>query len=134
MSLNKAIIMGNLGRDVELKYTPSGKAVANFSIATSESWKDKSGQKQEKTQWHNIVAWGSQAEHCDHYLAKGSQVLIEGRIETRSWDDKDGNKKYTTEIIANNVQFIGKKENKQSDSFDSKPEVNQAFTSEDIPF
>lgn len=107
MSVNKVIILGRLGQDPELKYTPSGAAVCNFSLATSESWTDKAGQKQEKTEWHRIVVWGKLAELCNQYLAKGRQAFVEGKMQTRSWDDKDGQKKYTTEIMASTVQFIG---------------------------
>ena len=106
--INKAILIGRLGSDPEIRYTPSGVAVANFSIATSEEWKDKdTGEKQERTEWHRIVVWRRLAEICGEYLSKGRQVYIEGRIQTRSWEDRDGNKRYTTEIIANDVQFLG---------------------------
>ncbi len=107
MSVNKVILLGRLGQDPELKYTPGGSPVCNFSLATTESWTDKSGQKQEKTEWHRVVVWGKLAELCNQYLAKGRQCFLEGRLQTRSWDDKDGNKRYTTEILANTVQFIG---------------------------
>ena len=102
-SVNKAILIGNLGRDPELRYTPSGRAVANFSIATSERWKGQDGENQEKTEWHNIVLWGRQAEIAKEYLSKGSPVYIEGRIQTRSYDDKNGVKKYITEIVVGNA-------------------------------
>jgi len=107
MSVNKVILLGRLGQDPELKYTPGGSAVCNFSLATTESWTDKSGQKQEKTEWHRVVVWGKLAELCNQYLAKGRQAFLEGRLQTRSWDDKEGNKRYTTEILASTVQFIG---------------------------
>lgn len=107
MSVNKVILLGRLGQDPELKYTPGGSAVCNFSLATTESWTDKSGQKQEKTEWHRVVVWGKLAELCNQYLAKGRQAFLEGRLQTRAWDDKDGNKRYTTEILASTVQFIG---------------------------
>lgn len=107
MSVNKVIILGRLGQDPELKYTPSGMAVCNFTVATSESWADKAGQKQERTEWHRIVVWGKLAELCNQYLTKGRQAFIEGAIQTRSWDDKNGQKRYTTEIVAKTVQFIG---------------------------
>lgn len=107
MSVNKVILLGRLGQDPELKYTPGGAAVCNFSLATTESWTDKSGQKQEKTEWHRIVVWGKLAELCNQYLGKGRQAFVEGRLQTRSWDDKDGSKRYTTEIMASTVQFIG---------------------------
>ena len=105
--VNKAIIIGNLGRDPEVRFTPSGQPVAKFSVATTERWKDQQGQLQERTEWHNIVVWGKQAESCGQYLAKGRQVYVEGRITNRSYDDKDGNKRYITEIIARDVRFLG---------------------------
>lgn len=105
--LNKVLLIGNLGADVEMRYTPGGTAVANFRMATAESYKDKDGNKQTKTEWHRIVAFGKLAEICGEYLSKGSQVYIEGKIQTRSWDDKDGNKKYTTEIVASQMQMLG---------------------------
>ena len=107
MSVNKVILIGRLGQDPELKYTPSGTAVANFSLATSESWNDKSGQKQDRTEWHRIVVWGKLAELCNQYLAKGRQAFVEGALQTRSWEGKDGQKRYTTEINARSVQFLG---------------------------
>lgn len=107
MSVNKVILLGRLGQDPELKYTPGGAAVCNFSMATTEAWTDKQGQKQEKTEWHRIVVWGKLAELCNQYLAKGRQAFVEGRLQTRSWDDKDGSKRYTTEVMAATVQFIG---------------------------
>jgi single-strand DNA-binding protein len=107
MGVNKAILIGNLGKDPELKYTPSGKAVASFSLATSERWTGADGQKNESTTWHNIVAWGKQAEIMKEYLAKGKQVYIEGRIDNRSYEDKEGNKKYISEIVVTNFQFLG---------------------------
>ena len=105
--VNKAIIVGNLGRDPELRFTASGRAVAKFPVATSERWTDQDGQKQERTEWHNIVVWGKQAETCGQYLSKGRQVYVEGGIRTRSYDDKDGNKRYITEIVARDVRFLG---------------------------
>jgi single-strand DNA-binding protein len=107
MSVNKVILVGRLGQNPEVRYTPSGAAVANFSIATSENWMDKSGQKQERTEWHRIVVWGKTAENCGQYLAKGRQVYVEGRLQTRQWQDKDGQTKYTTEVQAQTVQFLG---------------------------
>ena len=109
MSVNKVIILGRLGGDPEMKNMPSGKAVCNFSVATTESWNDKSGTKQEKTEWHRIVAWGKTAELCNQYLSKGRQAYFEGRLETRTWEGKDGKKNYTTEINISTVQFIGDK-------------------------
>ena len=103
--LNKAILIGNLGKDPELRYVASGNAVASFSLATSENYKDKSGAKQTRTVWHNIVVWGKLAEICNQYLKKGSQVYLEGRIDNRSYDDKDGNKRYISEVV---VDFNGR--------------------------
>ena len=106
-SVNKVILVGNLGRDAELRYTPGGAAVATLNLATTEVWNDKSGQKQEKTEWHRIVLWGKQAESLQEYLTKGKQIYVEGRLQTRQWDDKDGNKKYTTEIKADRITLLG---------------------------
>lgn len=108
MSVNKVILIGRLGQDPELKHTPSGATVCTFSIATTESWVDKqTHQKQEKTEWHRIVVWGKMAEICNQYLGKGKQAFVEGRIQTRSWEDESGMKKYATEILASSVQFLG---------------------------
>lgn len=107
MSVNKVILVGRLGQNPEVRYTPSGAAVANFSVATNESWTDKSGQKQERTEWHRVVVWGKLAELCNQYLAKGRQVYVEGRLQTRQWQDKDGQTKYTTEVQAQTIQFLG---------------------------
>src|SRR5689334_6716630 len=98
--VNKVILIGNLGQDPELRYTPGGAAVANLRIATNEAWTDKNGQKQERTEWHSVVMWGKQAEIVKQYLAKGRQIYIEGRLQTRSWQDKEGNKRYSTEVVA----------------------------------
>jgi len=106
-SVNKAIILGNLGRDPELRHTPGGKAVATLRIATNEVWTDQSGERQERTEWHTVVVWGRQAENCNQYLKKGRSVYIEGRLTTRKWQDKDGKDRYSTEIVADRVQFIG---------------------------
>ena len=106
-SVNKVILVGNLGRDSELRYTPGGAAVATLNLATTEVWNDKAGQKQEKTEWHRIVLWGKQAESLQEYLTKGKQIYVEGRLQTRQWDDKDGNKKYTTEIKADRITLLG---------------------------
>ena len=106
-SVNKVILVGNLGADPELKYTPSNRPVCNLSVATNEVWKDKQGQKQERVEWHRVNVWGDQAEHCSKYLAKGRMVYVEGRIQTRSWDDKEGKKRYTTEVVADRVVFLG---------------------------
>jgi len=106
-SLNKVMLIGRLGKDPEIRYTPDGSPVANFSLATSEFWTDKSGTRQERTEWHNIVAWNKLADLSKRYLVKGRQVYIEGRIRTRDWDDKDGNKRRTTEIIVSQMVLIG---------------------------
>jgi len=106
-SVNKVILVGNLGADPELKYTPSNRPVCNLSIATNEVWKDKSGQKQEKVEWHRVNVWGDQAEHCSKYLAKGRTVYIEGRLQTRKWQDKEGKDRYSTEVVADRVVFLG---------------------------
>jgi single-strand DNA-binding protein len=105
--VNKVILVGNLGADPDMRYTPSGQGVCELRVATSESWNDKNGQRQERVEWHRIVVWGKRAEVCSKYLSKGRQVYIEGRIQTRTYDDKDGNKRYITEVIANDVQFLG---------------------------
>lgn len=106
--VNKAILIGNLGRDPEIRYSPSGAAVANVNIATTDSWKDKqSGEQQERTEWHRVVFFGRLAEVVGEYLKKGSQVYVEGRIQTRKWQDKEGNDRYTTEIVANDMQMLG---------------------------
>src|SRR5258706_8762723 len=106
-SVNKVILVGNLGRDAELRYTPGGAAVATLNMATTENWTDKSGQKQEKTEWHRVVFWGKVAESLTEYLTKGKQIYIEGRLETRQWNDKDGNKRYTTEIKGDKIVLLG---------------------------
>ena len=151
MSVNKVILLGRLGQEPELKYTPSGSAVCSFSLATSENWTDKSGQKQEKTEWHRIVVWGKLGELCNQYLAKGRQVYLEGKLQTRSWDDKTGQKRYTTEINAITIQFIGAQGEKgapgptqgmPANKGNEKPVFDQDFaisaeadfTSDDIPF
>jgi single-strand DNA-binding protein len=149
MSINKVMLIGRLGQDPELKYTPSGIAVANFSVATSDSWTDKSGQKQEKTEWHRIVVWGKLAELCNQYLSKGRQAFLEGSLQTRSWE-KDGVKRYSTEIVAKNVQFLGSasdsnrgQKQDQGSSRDSNYEppkdgydvsTDADFAGDDIPF
>ena len=109
-SLNKVLLIGHLGRDPELRYTPGGSAVANFTLATNEVWMDKSGEKQERTEWHRIVAWGKQAEIVGQYLQKGRQVYVEGSLSTREWNDRDGNKRQTTEVKALRVLMLGRAE------------------------
>ena len=125
--VNKVFLIGRLGADPEVGYTQNGNAVANFSVATSENWKDKNtGEKRERTEWHRVVAWDRLGEICGEYLSKGRQVYIEGRLQTRSWEDRDGNKRYTTEIIASDVQFLVGKSGGPSE-----PKVNE---DDDIPF
>ena len=130
--LNKAILIGRLGKDPELRYTQDGVAVANFSVATSEEWKDKNGEKQERTEWHDIVAWKRLGEICGEYLSKGKQVYVEGRIQTRSWD-KDGVTQYRKEIIASDIQFLSPK---NEDSYEKPQEPPGGIDPEDeeIPF
>jgi single-strand DNA-binding protein len=106
-SVNKVILVGNLGRDAELRYTPGGAPVATLNLATTEIWNDKGGQRQEKTEWHRIVLWGKTAESLNEYLTKGKQIYVEGRLQTRQWDDKDGNKRYTTEIRGDRIVLLG---------------------------
>lgn len=126
-SVNKVILVGNLGKDPELKKTPSGQSVASFSVATSESFKGRDGNKQEKTEWHNVVAWGKLADLVNQYLAKGRSCYIEGKLTTRSWDDRDGNKRYKTEVVAQNVVFLngghggGHGNTRQQDDFETPP-------------
>lgn len=140
MSVNKVIIVGRLGADPELKTLGSGQAVANFNLATSENWVDRDGQKQERTEWHRIVVWGKLAEICRQYLSKGRQVFVEGKLQTRSWEDQQGQKRYTTEIVASNVQFIGGANDRPQASpsqgggaMDFSPEPS-FDSSEEIPF
>ncbi|OFV92664.1 MAG: single-stranded DNA-binding protein [Acidobacteria bacterium RIFCSPLOWO2_12_FULL_65_11] len=106
-SVNKVILVGNLGRDAELRYTPGGAAVSTINMATTEVWNDKAGQRQEKTEWHRVVLWGKTAESLTEYLTKGKQIYVEGRLQTRQWDDKDGNKRYTTEIRGDRIVLLG---------------------------
>jgi single-strand DNA-binding protein len=109
-SVNKVILIGNLGRDPETRYMPDGGAVTNVSIATTENWKDKNGEKQEKTEWHRVAFFGKLAEIAGEYLKKGSQVYVEGRLQTRKWQDKDGQDKYSTEIVADRMQMLGSRQ------------------------
>ncbi len=144
-SVNKAILVGNLGRDVELRYTPGGAAVANFSIATTRVWNDRSGQRQEETEWHRVVAWDKQAETANKYLRKGRQVYIEGRLQTRKWDDRDGNTRYTTEVRAERLVLLGRRDDDGGGERPERPEAQSApamggpapapeLTEDDIPF
>lgn len=126
-SLNKVILIGNLGADPEVRFTGSGQAVANMRIATTEKW--TSGEKSgEQTEWHKIVVFGKQAENCKQYLAKGRQIYVEGRLQTRQWDDRDGNKRYTTEVVAQRVLFLGSKS-----SSDTRPAASADDTADFTP-
>ena len=136
-SLNKVMLIGYLGADPEVRYTPSGSAVANFRIATTEQWTDKEGGKQEKTEWHKIVAWRKLGETCGEYLHKGSLVYIEGSLQTRDWEDRDGNKRYTTEIVSWRMQMLdraGRTADAESaeDRFPTEEPVD--VPDDDIPF
>ncbi len=132
-SLNKVQLIGNLGKDPELSYTPSGIAVAKFSIATNERWKDNEGNFQERTEWHNIIAWRKLAEICGQYLKKGSKVYIEGRLQTRSWDDKNtGAKRYATEIIADDMIMLDAKGGTMETNNSAQEEP--ASEKDDLPF
>jgi single-strand DNA-binding protein len=133
--INKVFLIGNLGADPEIRYTQSGTAVASFAIATTERWKDKEGGQQEKTEWHRIVAWRRLAEICGEYLSKGSRVYIEGKLQTRKWEDKDGNNRYTTEIIANEMKMLDTRGSNSSDGGhnDFSPEP-PPVTGDDVPF
>ncbi len=135
-SINKAILIGNLGADPELRYTTGGQAVASFSIATTERYKSKDGEKQEKTEWHNIVCWARLAEIANEYLKKGNPVYIEGRIQTRSYDDKDGIKRYRTEIVAQQLQLLGGRDQGGSRPAgqSSAPEPSMPSDDDDLPF
>jgi len=126
MAVNKAILVGNLGKDPELRYTPSGAAVATFSLATTERFKNRNGEQQERTEWHNIVAWGPLAEICGKYLAKGRQVYVEGRISNRSYDDRDGNKRYISEVVINEMQMLGRPGDDQGGARPSAPSAPSA--------
>jgi single-strand DNA-binding protein len=111
--VNKVILIGNLGADPEVKTTQTGTAVATLSVATSRTWKDKAGQKQDETEWHRVVVWGKTAEFCGTYLSKGARVYVEGRLQTREWADKDGQKRYTTEVVSDVVQSLSPRDNSQ---------------------
>lgn len=136
--INKVILVGNLGRDPEVRYTPSGTAVANFTLATTESWTDRDGEKQSHTEWHRVVAWRRLGEICGEYLAKGKQVYIEGRIRTKEWEDQEGNKRKTTEIEAQTMQMLGSRGQGEPLS-DTSPGAaaergSKGPTEDDIPF
>ena len=124
--VNKVILLGNVGKDPEVKYFDNDVAVASFSIATSETYKDKEGNKQTKTEWHNIVAWRWLAKLAENYIKKGTQIYVEGKLTTRSWDDKDGNKRYTTEIVANSIQLLGKKGDNNMEGAAAAPAMESA--------
>jgi len=137
--VNRVFLIGRLGRDPEVRHTASGSAVANFSIATDERWTDAEGNRQTRTEWHNIVVWRKLAEICGQYLRKGRLVFIEGRIQTREWDDRDGNKRRTTEIVASNMQMLGGRGDADEPSQpkeQKQPQNNMeiGITDDDIPF
>ena len=139
--INKVILIGNLGKDPEVRHLENGATVANFPLATTESYKNKEGQKVENTEWHNIVLWRGLADIAEKYLRKGQTVYIEGKLKTRSWEDKDGNKRYTTEIVADNMTMLGRKEvppqvNEETPSYsEAKGAVEvTAGTADDLPF
>lgn len=142
MTVNKVILVGRLGRDPETRYTSSGQAVCNFTMATDESFKDRAGDRQKRTEWHRIVAWGKLAEICQQYLKKGSQIYVEGRIQSRQWDDREGNKRTTTEVVANTMKMLGSRAEAASaaagDAGEEAPGGDEApapeISSEDIPF
>jgi single-strand DNA-binding protein len=132
-SLNRVTLIGNLGRDAELRYTQNQQPVATFTLATSERWTDKQGQKQERTEWHRIVAWGRLAEFCSEYLRKGRQVFVEGRLQTRQWDDKEGNKRSTVEIVARSILLLGSRSEGDRGP-EEGPIEEMESPEEDIPF
>ncbi len=140
--INKVILIGNLGKDPEIRYTQSGAAVVNFSIATTERWKGQDGQQQESTEWHNIVAWKRLAEICSEFLSKGSKVYIEGKLQTRKWQDKDGNDRYTTEIVARDMQMLtprgassgGGSYGDNNGGYNDLPQEPPPNTGDDVPF
>jgi single-strand DNA-binding protein len=138
-SLNKAILIGRLGGDPVKRYTPSGQPVVTFRLATTENWTNREGQKEQRTEWHNIVVWGKLADICDQYLSKGRLVYIEGRIQTREWEDREGNRRWTTEIIANQMQMLGPPPGDVTASAVSEEpppplEEQSVDTEDDIPF
>ena len=137
-SVNKVILIGNLGRDPEVRFTQGGTPVANFTMATTDRWNDPSGEKKEKTEWHRIVLWGKQAELAGEYLRKGRPVYIEGSLQTREWTDRDGNKRYTTEVRAFHMQFLGRPDDRGAASgaapAEDAGEPTGGFAEDDIPF
>ncbi|CAB4127873.1 Ssb Single-stranded DNA-binding protein [uncultured Caudovirales phage] len=132
-SVNKVIVMGNLGKDPEVRHMPNGDAVCNFSVATTESWKDKDGTKKDKTEWHNIVIYRKLAEIAGEYLKKGRPVYLEGRLQTRKWQDKEGKERYTTEIIADQMQMLGGRE-ETAPKVAEQPKASFDDMESDIPF
>jgi single-strand DNA-binding protein len=130
--VNKVILVGNLGKDPEVRHLEGGAAVANFTLATTESYKDKTGTRQEQTEWHNIVVWRGLAEVAEKYLKKGMTIYIEGKLRTRSWDDKEGHKLYTTEIVGDTFTILSKKENTASGNVES--DNSGSKTGDDLPF
>ncbi|HCX89368.1 MAG: single-stranded DNA-binding protein [Deltaproteobacteria bacterium CG12_big_fil_rev_8_21_14_0_65_43_10] len=137
MSVNKVILIGRLGADPEVRYTSDGTAVATFRIATTKKWSNQQGEKEEKTEWHRIVAWRRLGEICGEYLSKGKQVYIEGELQTRSWEDKEGNKRWATEVVASNMQMLGSPagQDRPKKDFEGGPKQDASFdTEDDIPF
>ncbi|MCB0380513.1 MAG: single-stranded DNA-binding protein [Flavobacteriales bacterium] len=135
--VNKVILLGNLGKDPEIRYLEGGTAVANFTLATSETYKDRtSGERKSITEWHNVVVWRGLAEIAEKYLKKGSQIYIEGKLRSRQWQDKDGNNRYTTEIVADTMQMVGKRDdNASNESTPSSPDIeNNNEVDDDLPF
>ncbi|OGQ86544.1 MAG: single-stranded DNA-binding protein [Deltaproteobacteria bacterium RIFOXYD12_FULL_56_24] len=135
--VNKVILIGNLGKDPEVRYSQAGAAIASFNVATTETWKKQDGSKEELTEWHRIVAFGRLGEICGEYLAKGSKVYIEGRLQTRKWDDKDGNTKYTTEIVAREMKMLSPRgssgDSSQGQQYNEPPFPEQVM-GDDVPF
>jgi single-strand DNA-binding protein len=135
--LNKVILIGNVGRDPELRYTASGQPVANFSLATSEAWTNRDGEREQRTEWHRIVAWGRLAEICGEHLSKGKQVYVEGRLQTRDWEDREGNKRRTTEITAQQLLMLGRRSEAPGGGVpegEGPAEPDSEPGSDDIPF
>ncbi|HKQ62930.1 MAG TPA: single-stranded DNA-binding protein [Candidatus Polarisedimenticolaceae bacterium] len=136
--MNKVILVGNLGRDPEVRFTTGGTPVANFTMATTERWNDPSGERKERTEWHRIVVWGKQAEIAGEYLRKGKQVYIEGSLQTREWTDREGNKRYTTEVRAQRVQMLGRADetapSPPAEPATTAAEPEAGFDEDDIPF
>ena len=136
--VNRALLIGRLGADPEVRYTPDGAMVTSFRLATDEQWKDKAGEKVQKTEWHRIVTFGKLAEICGNYLSKGKMVFVEGRIQTRSWEDKEGNKRYTTEIIATDMRMLDSKGTgkSQDTNADATPSYHggESLPEDDVPF